>query len=270
LRCSSTRSSAGRTWPRASRPATRAGRLRACLARSLAGAELEHACEFLGELVRARTGEPSVQLREARERPVLMDDQLRLAFETFVRAVSAERPLLIVLEDLHWGDRPSVRFIGHALEFVDDRALLVLALARPEVHEVFPRLWSAAAPEHVALGPLSAAACAELARGALPDADERAVAAMVERSGGNAFFLEELVRAAHAAMERGGVAAAAAEDLPATVVAMVQSRLEALESGARRVLRAGSVYGGSFWLGGGRRGARAAGRRRVGRRARRA
>src|SRR5262249_35770544 len=59
---------------------------------------------------------------------------------------------------------------------------------------------------------------------------------------GNAFFLEELIRA---------VAEGARGDaLPPTVLAMVQARLEELEPGARRVLRAASVFGDVFWRGG--------------------
>src|SRR5262249_54461353 len=67
-----------------------------------------------------------------------------------------------------------------------------------------------------------------------PDTVER----IVEHAVGNAFYLEELIRAT---AERRG------EALPETVLAMVQSRLELLERRARRVLRASSVFGEVFW-----------------------
>ncbi|MEI8256856.1 MAG: hypothetical protein WCJ30_14380, partial [Deltaproteobacteria bacterium] len=63
----------------------------------------------------------------------------------------------------------------------------------------------------------------------------------VERADGNAFYLEELIRRA---VEWGD------DDLPETVVAMVQSRMEAIGPEARRVLRAASVFGERFWPGG--------------------
>jgi tetratricopeptide (TPR) repeat protein len=67
------------------------------------------------------------------------------------------------------------------------------------------------------------------------------VESVVERAAGNAFYLEELIRA---------VVGGKAESFPETVVAMVQARLEGLEPEARRVLRAASVFGQVFWRGG--------------------
>src|SRR5213075_820205 len=72
-------------------------------------------------------------------------------------------------------------------------------------------------------------------------ASEQAVDRIVERADGNAFFLEELIRS----LGEGGSGA-----LPETVLGMVQARLDALGPDARRVLRAGSVFGATFWRGG--------------------
>ncbi|MEO7092188.1 MAG: serine/threonine-protein kinase PknK, partial [Polyangiales bacterium] len=72
------------------------------------------------------------------------------------------------------------------------------------------------------------------------------VTRLVERSSGNAFYLEELIRVAAEAQSAGR---SIEEQLPATVIAMVQARLERLEPDARRVLRAASVFGQVFWAG---------------------
>src|SRR5262249_10935443 len=72
-------------------------------------------------------------------------------------------------------------------------------------------------------------------------------ARIVMLADGNAFYLEELVRAvaqAKSADEPGGTV------LPETVLAMVQARLEALPAEARRYLRAASVFGNTFFRGG--------------------
>ena len=61
---------------------------------------------------------------------------------------------------------------------------------------------------------------------------------LVPLSDGNAFYLEELIRAA---------AEGQRDDLPETVVAMVQARLGALDDDARRILRAASVFGEVFF-----------------------
>ena len=71
--------------------------------------------------------------------------------------------------------------------------------------------------------------------------DPKTLGQILERADGNAFYLEELVRA---------VAEGNGERLPETVLAMAQARLDALEPDARRTLRAGSVYGNSFSQGG--------------------
>ena len=67
-----------------------------------------------------------------------MGDQLRTACMDFIRAETAAHPVLLVLEDLHWGDLATVRFIDTALRELRTQPFMVLALARPEVHERFP------------------------------------------------------------------------------------------------------------------------------------
>ena len=66
-------------------------------------------------------------------------------------------------------------------------------------------------------------------------------ARIVEQSAGNALFLEELVRA---------VAEGRGEELPETVLAVLHARLMRMPADARRVLRAASVFGETFWEGG--------------------
>ncbi|WP_437827053.1 protein kinase domain-containing protein [Sorangium sp. So ce1153] len=197
--------------------------------------------EFLGEMVGTPfPGDESVLLRPARQDPKLMGDQMLAAWVELARAECRARPLLLVLEDLHWGDRPTVEYVDAALRVLEGERLMVLALARPEVREAFPDLWSKRALTDLRLVGLSRRACEKLVSEALGRIDNEGVARIVDRSGGNAFFLEELVRAA-AEGHGGGV--------PETVLAMMQSRLEGLAPEARRVLRAGSVFGGVFWRG---------------------
>lgn len=215
------------------------------VARHVGGHDAARVAEFLGELVGAPfPAEFGSPLQAARQDARLMGEQLLRAFEDFLDAESAAHPVLLVLEDLHWGDLPTVRFVDSALRNLQNRPLLVLALARPEVEERFPKLWNERAMQKVRLRPLS------------PKASERLVAQVlgetvsvelkkriVALADGNAFYLEELVRAA--ADAQTGVA-----ELPETVLAMVHARLEALPVEARRYLRAASVFGDVFFRGG--------------------
>jgi eukaryotic-like serine/threonine-protein kinase len=217
-------------------------KLRARVARN-ASTDLARTTLFLGELIGAPfPDDASQELRAARRDPLLMADQMHRAFEHLLAVETAAQPVVIVLEDLHWGDLPTTQLIDSALRALPDRPWLVLALARPDVHELFPGLWSERGVHEVRLDNLTKKGSAQLVKRVLGEAaSDTLVQRLVEQAGGNAFYLEELIRAA---------ADGKREALPETVLALVQGRLERLEVDARRVLRAASVFGSVFWRGG--------------------
>jgi hypothetical protein len=119
------------------------------------------------------------------------------AFPSLAAATLESGPLIVVLEDLQWADEASVLAVDQALGQLGDRPLFVLALARPEVHERFPRMWADRGAQEIHLGGLGRRAAARLVHHALGDhADPAEVAAFVERAGGHPLHLEELLRAA--------------------------------------------------------------------------
>ena len=194
--------------------------------------------EFLSELL--GLGEhfvPSPTLRAARVSPEIMREQTQRALEAWLAGEVARGPLVILIEDLHWCDARSVDMLTHALQQHAAHPLLVLALARPEAEQQFPQLCQRAALQ-LRLPSLSARAAERLVRAALhPTPSAEVIARVVRTAEGNAFFLEELIRRV----------ASGSSDLPETIVAMAQSRLERLEAPARKVLRAASVFGETFW-----------------------
>jgi tetratricopeptide (TPR) repeat protein len=197
---------------------------------------------YLGELIGCPFDDDDRDLRAARADSLLMAEQIKRAFEHFVAIETAAQPLAIVLEDLQWGDAPSVKLVDAALRALPDRPLFVLALARPEIHDRFPRLWADRGLQEIRLDELTKKGSERLVRGVLGEAaSDSLVARIVEQAGGNAFYLEELIRAA---------AEGKRDALPETVLAVVQSRLERLEGDARHILRAASVFGERFWRGG--------------------
>jgi tetratricopeptide (TPR) repeat protein len=217
--------------------------LRAYVADICKGGDFARTADFLGELLCVPSVEqPSPQLRAARNDPQIMAVWLERSFGEWLSAECAARPLLLVLEDLHWGDLPSMMYLGEGLRALKNEPLMVLALARPEVNETFPNLWKGSERHDIALGRLPPRAAERLVRAALGEtAGGEAVTRIVERADGNAFYLEELIRR---------VAEGGDESLPETVLSLMQSRLERLEPEARRIVRAASIFGEVFWADG--------------------
>ncbi|UQA63046.1 serine/threonine-protein kinase [Polyangium aurulentum] len=223
--------------------ARRQDKLLATVSQYVPEAERQTIAELLGEIAGAPfPDEGSPTLREARKDPGLLMDWLHRAFVDFLSAACAARPVLLVLEDLHWGDLPSVRLFDVALRDLQQKSLLILALARPEVHDRFPRLWVGRHLQAIQLKELSRKASERLVRQVLGEGvGAGTIERIVAQAGGNAFYLEELIRAASEG--RDG-------ELPETVVAMVQSRLGALDDEDRKILRAASIFGETFPAGG--------------------
>ena len=243
-------------------------KLRARIGRHIPEADVTRVAEFIGEIASVHFNDGnSVQLRAARHDAMLMGDQMRRAFCELILAESAAGPLVLVLEDLHWGDLPSVTFIDSALRAASERPLMVLAIARAEVHETFPNLWEQRSLQEIRLGPLVRRAGERLVRDVLgEDFDPAQAARLLDRAAGNVFYLEELIRAYAEGSGRvpartgvtvppppassGTLPDSEAWSLPGTVLAMVEARLERLDPMARRVLRAASIFGEAFWRGG--------------------
>ncbi len=217
-------------------------KLRARVSRHLAPDRANIVAAFLGEMIGLPAPEDDEcdALRIARRDPSVMADSIRRAWEEWLSAEAAALPVLLVLEDLHWGDASSVKLVERAL--LQEQPCFVLGLARPDAREKFPGLFSGHGLLHLDLPMLSRDQSAELVSAVLGDrVDTVMIERLVDVADGHPLYLEELIR---------HVADGHDESLPKTVVAMVQSRLEALEPEARRVLRAASIFGEDFWTGG--------------------
>ena len=227
--------------------AERQDRIRARVAAHVPAADQPRVTRFLGELVGAPfpEDEGGAALAAARQDAQLMSEQTYRAWLEFLRAETAARPVVVLLEDLHWSDFGTVRFVGAALRDLRDRSCMVLALARPELYDVFPRLWAERQNvQEIRLKGLGRRASERLVRQVLgAGVGSATVEGLAHQADGNALYLEELIRAA-----AGGADAGA--PLPGTVLAMVETRLAALPREARRVLRVASVFGEVCWEGG--------------------
>jgi class 3 adenylate cyclase/tetratricopeptide (TPR) repeat protein len=147
-------------------------------------------------------------------------------------------PVLVSIEDGQWMDEASTDVL-HSVAAQLDRQPWVICVTRREQAGAEALADDALV---VALAPLDAAAAAALASAATEAAPFPAheMAVLVERSGGNPLFLQELVAAA---IEAGGV-----DQLPDSIETLVTARIDRLPSRERTVLRYVSVLGQRFPL----------------------
>jgi len=227
--------------------AVRAERLRERLALHLAGSSAAQVVGFLCELCGVRlSGDQVPAMHAARSDPRMMHEYVKLAFLDWLRAECHAGPVLLVLEDLHWGDALTVQLLEQALRELPELPLFVLTLARPEAQDQFPSFWASSSLQVLPLKALTRRACERLAQEVLSRAlgyaaDAEMVAHVVAQAAGHPFYLEELIR---------GVAEGSCDMLPETVLAMLMARLSQLDAYARQVLRAASVFGETFTRGG--------------------
>jgi DNA-binding CsgD family transcriptional regulator len=141
----------------------------------------------------------------------------------------AERPLLIVVDDLHWADPPSIRLLAYLARRLGGEPLAVLAGARTGSGDLAALREPALGARAIVLAPLSAAGSAELLTRLLGGRGAELAAACHRATGGNPFLMETLARSLAAAP--GPVVAADPEALLGGASSDVDSWVRA-QSGA--------------------------------------
>ncbi len=181
--------------------------------------------------------------------------ELHWGIRRFFQLYAAERPLVVVFEDLHWAEPTLLDLISYVLEDADEGgAILVVATGRPELQELRPA-WFVDSPHRVAvlLEPLAGADGEALLRELLAEhclPSQRTIDALLARSGGNPLFLEETVRML---VESGALADGVAEledlPVPTSLQGLIGSRLDGLPGDQKRLAQHASVAGAIFWSG---------------------
>jgi len=167
-------------------------------------------------------------------------DSKEIGADFLVRAseVLATRPLMLVIDHMQWTDVASTLVIDQALKQLRDRSLFVMAMATPDVHARFSKIWPDNNPQEIILGCLAARAATRLIRECLGErAEPSTVKALFERSGGHPFYLQQLASAA---------ATGQTDSIPAPIVATLIARFAKFTADERRFLRAASVFGDVF------------------------
>ncbi|HET7516520.1 MAG TPA: AAA family ATPase, partial [Actinomycetes bacterium] len=167
--------------------------------------------------------------------------ELFQAFLGLLERLAAARTVVLVLEDLHWADRSTrqlLAFVAHALR--SQRLCVVATYRADDLHRQHPlrpllaELRRNRRARRVELAPFAPAEYLAAATGSRPAPET--VAAVVDRTEGNAYFIEELI----AADGLGG------RPLPESFRDLLVVRVEALGPPARRLLRVVSAAGRRF------------------------
>jgi hypothetical protein len=167
--------------------------------------------------------------------------EAKAAFCRLLKAESEEHAVVLLIDDLQWADSQSVKLLDAALHELAHQPLLVVAWGRPEVRQRFPYLWEGCRQEFQLRG-LNRRSSERLVRQVLSrELPAERAARILDQADGSPLLLEALIRD-HAA---GDPSCA-----PKTVLAILQGKLGQLPAEVRRVLRAASVFGKTFWLGG--------------------
>ncbi len=167
------------------------------------------------------------------------------AWRRFFEALAEHRPLVLVIEDLHWADDGLLDFVDHLVEWASGMPILVVCTARPELLDRRPG-WGGGkrASAIVSLSPLSNEDTARLVHELLAQAvlPAETQSALLARAGGNPLYAEEFVRMVAERGDADGV-------LPESVQGIIAARLDLLEPAEKELLQDAAVVGKVFWLG---------------------
>ena len=179
---------------------------------------------------------PIHQVAPERQKALLFE-----ALADLLLRLAKERPVLGVVEDLHWADPSTLELLGYVLERIEGARILLLLSARPEFRPSWPRRpWS----HQLTLDRLSAECTTALVNEAsarpLP---EETVRQLVAKTDGVPLFVEELTRMV---LERAPATGELSASIPSSLHELLLARLDMLPSKQKALAQLCSVVGRSF------------------------
>ncbi len=195
--------------------------------------------------------------------PVQLRQQMFLAMRDLLVSAARQNPLILIFEDLHWVDRPSLDLLLFLINAVEEAPLALFCVSRHTDNQAAPQLERVGASvldgqfTHIALEPLSLDESARLVELLLTIADlpERLRQMIPQRAEGNPFYLEEIIRSLidrNMIRRRGDRweltpgAEPQSFQVPRTLEGLIMTRLDHLGESTRYVAQCASVIGRDF------------------------
>ena len=183
--------------------------------------------------------------------------ELHWGIRRALQLLAAERPVAIVVEDLHWAEPTLLDLLAYIASEELDAPIALVCSARPELDEAAPGfLGSAGRRLTVELQTLDAEQAGALIADLTGDpalATTPFAAALIANAGGNPLFLEETIRMLRDQglidLERWGSDEAGELPVPTSVQGLISSRLDQLTTPEKQLAHHASVIGAIFWAG---------------------
>ena len=229
-------------------PAVSSERLRA----ELSAAGIEQIAPYFSRVLGLPTPEGAADISSLE--PEAFRRELHEAFVTWLISVLREQTVVLAVEDAHWIDTTSLELTAQLARVIQTHPLLVYLTGRPESGTAFDHVEGGGSPDglvDIALGPLDRNATGSLIAATLdgPPADDL-VDMVLDRSGGNPFFAQELVRSLQGT---GGLKLLDGSwrpipdwdsaTLPPTIEGVLAGRIDMLSRVAAQTLQVASVIG---------------------------
>ncbi len=165
---------------------------------------------------------------------------------------SQDRPLVLVIEDLHWIDKTTEEFLTYMIGWLPKTRILLLLLYRPE----YTHQWgSKSYYSMIGVGHLSTSTSAELVAAILEGGDvvPELRELILNRAAGNPLFMEELT---HALVQNGSIQKkddqfvltrdVSSVQVPDTIQGIIAARMDRLEESLKRIMQVAAVIGREF------------------------
>ena len=225
--------------------------------------ESDSSDQALAKLAQLTADGPDARLVETRlagmlglSQEVVSAQEVMWAIRRWMESMASKRPLVVIVEDLHWAEPTLLDAIEYLATFTSQVPLMLVSIARPELLERRPQ-W-VAQTRVTQLAPLPEAEVRKFLQTVLGDSElpEALVRHIYSASRGNPMFVHEILKLM---LEEGLVlrtdgrwhAATDADTfrVPSTIQALLTSRLERLPLEERTVIQQSSVVGHDFWSG---------------------